>query len=88
MCACRCYIALAKAAANLYCCSLVGPPDTGKTETIKDVAKCLGKFIVVFGCSYQIGVLGLQRIFKGYSTFRTDKIFFLFEMKIRSITIF
>lgn len=67
MCACRCYIALAHAASNLSCASLVGLPGTGKTETVKDVAKCLGKFIVVFGCSHQIGVIGMERIFKGAS---------------------
>jgi len=61
----RCYIALAQAATNVSCASLVGPPGHGKTETIKDVAKCLGKFIVVFGCSDQMGVLGIDRVFKG-----------------------
>lgn len=61
----RCWITITSALANQLGAAPAGPAGTGKTESTKDLAKCLGRYCIVFNCSDQITAVTMKKLFSG-----------------------
>ncbi|XP_071803571.1 dynein heavy chain domain-containing protein 1-like isoform X3 [Asterias amurensis] len=61
----RCQVAMTTALRSFQCGTVEGPEQTGKAETIRDLAKVMGRHLVTFNCAEATNMSVLSRLLSG-----------------------
>ncbi|KAJ8313858.1 hypothetical protein KUTeg_008419 [Tegillarca granosa] len=61
----RAFLSLTQAVKNFHCGTLIGPPGTGKSETIKELAKMFGRLTFTINCNEDITVNMMNQFMVG-----------------------
>ena len=61
----KCYLFLLNAVASQQCASLAGVSGCGKSETIHELGRMLGRYVLQFRCSAEVGYASINSIMSG-----------------------